>query len=167
MPPDPLPAPSSAPLAATPTGGEEAGSTAAPAAVEEVLSLRISLGEEVVGEVRTRFRFDAARPYEVLLTFHLGRPDEADWVFSRELLRDGLRSLSGQGDVKLWPAYCPCHGSTLHLALESPHGSALLEVSKPKVRAWLDRTYVLVSEEAERAHGPSDAELTALLSGGR
>lgn len=55
----------------------------------------------------------------------------------------------------------------MHLALESPHGSALLEVSKPKVRAWLDRTYALVSEEAERAHGPSDAELTELLSGGR
>ncbi|MFI6844483.1 SsgA family sporulation/cell division regulator [Kitasatospora sp. NBC_00085] len=167
MPPDPLPAPSSAPLAATPTGGDEAGSTAAPAAVEEeVFMLRISLGEEVVGEVRTRFRFDTERPYEVLLTFHLGRPDEADWVFSRDLLRDGLRSLSGQGDVKLWPAYCPCHGSTLHLALESPHGSALLEVSKPRVQAWLDRTYVLVSEQAEQAYGPTDAQLSALLAGG-
>ena len=58
--------------------------------------------------MRTRFRYDPERPYEVLLTFHLGRADEADWVFSRELLRDGLRGLSGQGDVKLWPAYCPC-----------------------------------------------------------
>ncbi|MFD7827752.1 SsgA family sporulation/cell division regulator, partial [Kitasatospora sp. NPDC059803] len=134
--------------------------------VEEVLMLRISLGEEVVGEVRTRFRFEAARPYEVLLTFHLGRPDEADWVFSRELLRDGLQALSGQGDVKLWPAYCPCHGSTLHLALESPHGSALLEVSKPRVQAWLDRTYALVSAEAERVCGPTDAQLAALLAGG-
>lgn len=166
MPPDPLPAPSSAPLAATPTGGDEAGSTAAPAAVEEVLTLRISLGEEVVGEVRTRFRFDPQRPYEVLLTFHLGRPDEADWVFSRDLLRDGLQTLSGQGDVKLWPAYCPCHGSTLHLALESPHGSALLEASRPRVREWLDRTYAAVSEEAEHAYGPTDAQLSALLSGG-
>ncbi|MGW6916620.1 SsgA family sporulation/cell division regulator [Kitasatospora sp. NPDC054939] len=163
---DPLPAPSSAPLAATPTGGDEAGSTAAPAAVEEVLTLRISLGEEVVGEVRTRFRFEAARPYEVMLTFHVGRSDEADWVFSRDLLRDGLGALSGQGDVKLWPAYCPCHGSTLHLALESPHGSALLEVSRPKVQSWLDRTYALVSEEAERAYGPTDAQLSALLAGG-
>ncbi|MFD4395499.1 SsgA family sporulation/cell division regulator [Kitasatospora sp. NPDC059811] len=166
MPPDPLSAASSAPLAATPTGGDGDGSTAAPAAVEEVLMLRISLGEEVVGEVRTRFRFEAARPYEVLLTFHLGRPDEADWVFSRELLRDGLQALSGQGDVKLWPAYCPCHGSTLHLALESPHGSALLEVSKPRVQAWLDRTYALVSAEAERVCGPTDAQLAALLAGG-
>ncbi|MFJ6382141.1 SsgA family sporulation/cell division regulator [Kitasatospora sp. NPDC092039] len=167
MPPDPLSAASSAPLAATPTGGDGVGSTAAPAAVEEeVLFLRISLGEEVVGEVRTRFRFDAARPYEVLLTFHLGRPDEADWVFSRELLRDGLRTLSGQGDVKLWPAYCPCHGATLHLALESPHGSALLEASKPRVQAWLDRTYALVSEHQERRCGPTDADLAALLADG-
>jgi hypothetical protein len=166
MSPDPLSAASSAPLAATPTGDDGGGSTAAPAAVEEVLMLRISLGEEVVGEVRTRFRFEASHPYEVVLTFHLGRPDEADWVFSRDLLRDGLRSLSGQGDVKLWPAYCPCHGSTLHLALESPHGSALLEASKPRVQAWLDRTYGLVSAEEERDCGPTDDQLAALLAGG-
>ncbi|MFJ9695675.1 SsgA family sporulation/cell division regulator [Kitasatospora sp. NPDC101183] len=165
MPPDPLSAASSAPLAATPTGGD-GDSTAAPAAVEEELMLRISLGDELVGEVRTRFRFDAARPYEVLLTFHLGRPDEADWVFSRDLLRDGLHTLSGQGDVKLWPAYCPCHGPTLHLALESPHGSALLEAPKPTVQAWLDRTYALVPADQEHDCGPTDAQLAELLSGG-
>ncbi|MFF1873355.1 SsgA family sporulation/cell division regulator [Kitasatospora herbaricolor] len=166
MPRDPLPAPSDASLAATPTGGDEEGSTAAPAAVEEVLTMRIALGDEAVGEVSTRFRFDPQRPYEVLLTFHLGRPDEADWVFSRELLRDGLTTLSGQGDVKLWPAYCPCHGATLHVALESPHGSALLEVAKSKVQDWLDRTYAQVSEAAEASCGPTDAQLTALLAGG-
>ncbi|MFI6445246.1 SsgA family sporulation/cell division regulator [Kitasatospora sp. NPDC050543] len=129
-----------------------------------MLKLRISLGDDVVGEVRTLFRYDPERPYEVLLTFHQGRADEADWVFSRELLRDGLRALSGQGDVKLWPAYCPCHGSTLHLALESPHGSALLEASKPRVQAWLDRTYTVVSAQAEADYGPTDAQLSALLA---
>ncbi|WP_371479082.1 SsgA family sporulation/cell division regulator [Kitasatospora sp. NBC_00315] len=164
MPRDPLPAPSDAPLAATPTGGDEEGSTAAPAAVEEVLTMRIALGDDAVGDVRTRFRFDPHRPYEVLLTFHLGRPDEADWVFSRDLLRAGLTTLSGHGDVKLWPAYCPCHGSTLHVALESPHGSALLEVARPTVQAWLERTYAQVSAAAEAAYGPTDAHFAALLA---
>lgn len=88
--------------------------------VEEILTLRIALGRDKVGTVPTRFRYEPARPYEVLVTFHLGRPDEVDWVFSRELLRDGLIGLTGQGDVRLWPAHCPCHGATLHLALESP-----------------------------------------------
>ncbi|GAA4868343.1 SsgA family sporulation/cell division regulator [Kitasatospora terrestris] len=165
MPCDPLSASPDQPLAATPTGGEQGRRTAPPAVVEEVLTLRIALEQDLVGEVRTRFRYDACRPYEVRLTFHLGRPDEADWVFSRELLRDGLDSLSGQGDIKLWPAYCPCHGSTLHIALESPHGSALLEVSKPQVRAWLEQTYACVSEDEESALLPTDAELAALLDG--
>ncbi|MER5636649.1 SsgA family sporulation/cell division regulator [Kitasatospora sp. NPDC002227] len=129
------------------------------------MTLRIALDQDLVGEVRTRFRYDPERPYEVLLTFHLGRADEADWVFSRELLRDGLRGLSGQGDVKLWPAYCPCHGSTLHLALESPYGSALLEASKPRVKAWLDRTYRSVSQAQEEAALPTDAQLASLLQG--
>lgn len=165
MPRDPLSAASTPPFAATPTGDEAGLSAAAPAVVEEVLTLRIALDRDLVGEVRTRFRYDPERPYEVLLTFHLGRSDEADWVFSRQLLRDGLRSLSGQGDVKLWPAYCPCHGSTLHLALESPYGSALLEVSKPKVKDWLDRTYAIVSELAEASAGLTDAQLEELLAG--
>ncbi|GAA2742597.1 hypothetical protein GCM10010440_18490 [Kitasatospora cinereorecta] len=166
MPRDPLSASSRQPLAATPTGDEPGRPTAPPAVVEEVLTLRIALEQDLVGEVRTRFRYDAERPYEVRLTFHLGRPDEADWVFSRELLRDGLESLSGQGDIKLWPAYCPCHGSTLHLALESPHGSALLEASKPRVRAWLLRTYEAVPTGQESVGLPTDDQLAELLAGG-
>ncbi|GAA1136081.1 hypothetical protein F4556_001861 [Kitasatospora gansuensis] len=166
MPRDPLSAASNPPFAATPTGDEAVRPDIEPGPVEEILMLRIALDEDSVGEVRTRFRYDPDRPYEVLLTFHLGRSDEADWVFSRDLLRDGLQSLSGQGDVKLWPAYCPCHGSTLHLALESPHGQALLEASKPRVKDWLDRTYACVSAEDEAAAGPTDDQLAALLSEG-
>ncbi|MFJ8044309.1 SsgA family sporulation/cell division regulator [Kitasatospora sp. NPDC096147] len=165
MPLDPLSAASNPPFAATPTGDEAVGPDVVPGPVEEVLTLRIALDEDSVGEVRTRFRYDPERPYEVLLTFHLGRSDEADWVFSRELLRDGLNGLSGQGDVKLWPAYCPCHGATLHLALESPHGQALLEAPKPRVQAWLERTYASVSAEAEALAGPTDSQLAALLDG--
>ncbi|MFD7643681.1 SsgA family sporulation/cell division regulator [Kitasatospora sp. NPDC059795] len=163
MPRDPLSAPSDQPLAATPTGGEPAGA-AATGVVEETLVLRIALEEEQVGEVRTRFRYDAAAPYEVRLTFHAGRPDEADWVFSRELLRDGLDSLSGQGDVKLWPTHCPCHGLTLHVALESPYGSALLEASRPQVKAWLERTYRIVPDGQEDELLPSDEELAQLIA---
>ncbi|MGW4383996.1 SsgA family sporulation/cell division regulator [Kitasatospora sp. NPDC004531] len=162
MPRDPLPAPSDQPLAATPTGGEPAAAVA-PTVVEETLLLRIALDEEQVGEVRTRFRYDAAAPYEVRLTFHPGRPDEADWFFARDLLRDGLDSLSGQGDVKLWPTHCPCHGLTLHVALESPHGSALLEASRPQVKAWLERTYLIVPDGQEPELSPSDEELARLL----
>jgi hypothetical protein len=164
MPRDPLSVPTD-PIAATPTGDDRDRRPAAPAVVDEVLTLRIALDDDQVGEVRTRFRYDTARPCEVLLTFHLGRLDEADWVFSRELLRDGLAGLSGQGDIKLWPAYCPCHGSTLHMALDSPHGSALLEASRPRVRDWLERTYAAVSAEQEGAAGPSDDDLAALLAG--
>ncbi|RKE21705.1 SsgA family sporulation/cell division regulator [Streptomyces sp. TLI_171] len=166
MPCDPPSAPSDQPIAATPTGGGRDGATAPPSVVEEVMVLRIALDQDLVGDVRTRFRYDAAAPYEVRLTFHLGRSDEADWVFSRDLLRDGLESLSGHGDVKLWPAHCPCHGATLHLALESPHGSALLEASRPQVSAWLERTYTAVPDDQIIELLPSDAELAALLADG-
>ncbi|MGW4698429.1 SsgA family sporulation/cell division regulator [Kitasatospora cineracea] len=166
MPCDPLSAPSDQPVAATPMGGDRDGAAVPPAVVEEVLLLRIALDQDLVGEVRTRFRYAAAAPHEVRLTFHLGRPDEADWVFSRDLLRDGLEALSGQGDVKLWPASCPCHGATLHLALESPHGSALLEASRPQVRAWLERTYTVVPDGGAAELLPSDEELAELLAGG-
>ncbi|MFI1519659.1 SsgA family sporulation/cell division regulator [Kitasatospora cineracea] len=166
MPCDPLSAPSDQPVAATPMGGDRDGAAVPPAVVEEVLLLRIALDQDLVGEVRTRFRYAAAAPHEVRLTFHPGRPDEADWVLSRDLLRDGLEALSGQGDVKLWPASCPCHGATLHLALESPHGSALLEASRPQVRAWLERTYTVVPDGGAAELLPSDEELAELLAGG-
>lgn len=165
MPRDPLSVPAD-PIAATPTGGDPGRFRTAGAVLEEVMTLRIALDDDQVGAVRTRFRYDTGRPFEVLLTFHLARPDEADWVFSRELLRDGLDALSGQGDIKLWPASCPCHGETLHIALDSPHGSAMLEASREDVRVWLDRTYALISAEEElTAAGPTDAELATLLAG--
>lgn len=164
MPRDPLPASTGTPHPATP-GARPKPPFRPVLPVEEILTLRIALGRDQVGSVPTRFRYESERPYQVLVTFHLGRPDEVDWVFSRELLRDGLRGLTGHGDVRLWPAHCPCHGATLHLALESPYGSALLEASAPRISAWLDRTYVEVPEGAEPDCGPTDAQLTDLLLG--
>ncbi|WP_051966188.1 SsgA family sporulation/cell division regulator [Kitasatospora mediocidica] len=164
MPRDPLSASPHAPHPVTP-GASSALPSRRAASVEDVLTLRIALGRDKVGTVPTRFRYEPQRPYEVLVTFHLGRPDEVDWVFSRELLREGLRGLTGHGDVRLWPAHCPCHGATLHLALESPYGSALLEASAPRIRDWLDRTYAEVPEGTEPDCGPTDAQLSQFLFG--
>ncbi|GAB2746746.1 SsgA family sporulation/cell division regulator [Kitasatospora kifunensis] len=168
MPRDPLSASSGAPYPVTYPATQAARPQlpVRPAMpVEEILTLRIALGRDKVGTVPTRLRYEPTRPYEVLVTFHLGRPDEVDWVFSRELLRDGLTGLTGQGDVRLWPAHCPCHGATLHLALESPYGSALLEASAPRVRDWLEQTYAEVPEGAEPDCAPTDEQLTAFLFG--
>jgi hypothetical protein len=120
---------------------------------------------ETGAEIPTRFRYDAAEPFAVRLTFHAGAPEEAAWVFARELLASGLRGPAGKGDVRVRPSYCPDRGAVIRLALDSPHGSATLEAVAAEVERWLQRTFALVPAGAEVSSFPSDQELAHLTGG--
>ncbi|MFJ6215743.1 SsgA family sporulation/cell division regulator [Streptomyces sp. NPDC092296] len=133
--------------------------------VESLLTLHMVFDGDRVAEVPTRFRYDAAEPFAVRLAFHADEYDEAEWVFARELLADGLRGPSGEGDIRLWPSHCPEHGAVVTIALESPHGSAVLEAVTADLRQLLERSYAVVPPGSEVSALPSDEELARLTGG--
>ncbi|HEX3732523.1 MAG TPA: SsgA family sporulation/cell division regulator [Mycobacteriales bacterium] len=82
------------------------------------------------------------------------------WSFSRELLREGLHSPSGYGDVRIWPW---SGNRSVAIALSSPDGYALFEAPRRVVKQFLERTYSCVGEGREDQHIDVDAALIELL----
>ena len=122
--------------------------------------------------------YDSADPFAVRVRFGDGGEDDVDaalydgpdddggveWLLSRDLLRAGLTSPVGEGDVRLWPARGGL--DVLFLQLRAPSGEALFELSGAVVGDFLRETEVLVPAGAESDLLLVDDELSALLRGG-
>ncbi|GGJ58909.1 SsgA family sporulation/cell division regulator [Streptomyces brasiliensis] len=112
------------------------------------------------------FRFDPDMPAVITVEFLAERGPSFIWRIGRELLHRGLTSMSGCGDVRMWPALPreqPSPSSSW-LLLESQEVEALFEVPIGPLAEWLDATYRITSAEAELADLNWDGFLMALLN---
>jgi hypothetical protein len=107
--------------------------------------------------------YDANDPYAVHAIFRTGSSEGVEWVFARELLARGSVAPCGDGDVRVWPA-AEGSGDTVHIALASPDGEALLAAPAAELVAFVDRTYDVVPEGYESWHLDVDSAIAALLS---
>ncbi|MFF4353652.1 SsgA family sporulation/cell division regulator [Streptomyces sp. NPDC001530] len=98
--------------------------------------------------IRAEFRFDADMPAVITVEFLAERGPSLIWRIGRELLHHGLTSMSGCGDVRMWPAL-PRERPSSWLLLESQEVEALFEVPVAPLAEWLDATYRVTSAEAE------------------
>jgi Streptomyces sporulation and cell division protein, SsgA len=122
--------------------------------------------------------YDSADPFAVRVRFGDGGADDIDttsydipdddagveWLLSRDLLRAGLTSPVGEGDVRLWPARGGL--DVLFLQLRAPSGEALFELSAAVVGDFLRETDLLVAAGTESDLLRVDDELSVLLRGG-
>jgi hypothetical protein len=93
--------------------------------------------------VRSRWTYNAAEPFTIAVSFQSEDDVWVEWVFSRDLLVNGLTGSAGIGDVRLRPRRT--HGRTaLQLEIESPEGHALLELDRESVQRFLEATIKLV-----------------------
>jgi hypothetical protein len=115
--------------------------------------------------VRASLRYHQDDPYAVHVMFHPGNPDaeQVNWSFSRDLLAAGLVEPSGIGDVRVWPWSTP-RGDAIALALSSPDGNALFEVSRSLVSRFLRRSYGVVPKGKEGGCLDLDSAVTKLLA---
>ena len=111
--------------------------------------------------VSTTLCYDATDPYAVRAVFVVGGC-AIEWVFARDLLADGLRSLSGAGDVTVW-SYVEGGTRYVWIGLSSPTGRALLRGREVAVHAFLQQTYAMVPAGAESGCLDLDREMQALL----
>ncbi|MEV6740746.1 SsgA family sporulation/cell division regulator [Streptomyces sp. NPDC051104] len=112
--------------------------------------------------MRAKFRFDPDTPAVITVEFLAERGPNLIWHIGRELLHRGVTSMSGCGDVRMWPTL-PGERPSSWLLLESEEVEALFELPTAPLTEWLDATYRIVSAEAEMDGLNRDGFLRELL----
>ncbi|RAJ45499.1 sporulation and cell division protein SsgA [Kitasatospora sp. SolWspMP-SS2h] len=112
--------------------------------------------------VTGQLRFDPALPYGVGLAFPPQHPGDEDvvWWFGRELLAEGRRAPSGEGDVRIAPGV---DGRVL-ITLGARGERALISIPADTVAAFLVDTFAEVPPGTESAHLDLDLGLARLLA---
>ncbi|MER6120977.1 SsgA family sporulation/cell division regulator [Streptomyces sp. NPDC001743] len=114
--------------------------------------------------MRAKFSFDPDAPAVVTVEFLAERGPSLSWGVGRELLHLGLRSMSGSGDVRMWPTLSQESPSSW-LLMESEEVEALFEVPTSSLADWLAATYRVIPSEVEMDGLDWDGFLRELLSG--
>jgi hypothetical protein len=130
--------------------------------VEAAVQLRLVVADADAVPLPVNLRYSATDPYAVRAVFS-GDGMEVEWVFARDLLRQGLSNPTGDGDVHVWPSWGTGR-ELLMISLTSPDGQAVLEASADDVRSFLDRTTAVVPDGQESDFLDLDAALGRLLS---
>lgn len=114
--------------------------------------------------MRAKFRFDPEMAAVITVEFLAERGPSLIWLIGRELLHRGVTTMSGSGDVRMWPTLPGEHPSSW-LLLESTEVEALFELPTGPLLEWLEITYRKVAAEAEMDGLNWDGFLMDLLSG--
>lgn len=120
--------------------------------------LHVSARQPVTAE----FRFTPESPLAVSVEFRIAGGPRVMWRIGRDLLQQGLYSMSGLGDVQIWPSH-PEDRATVLLQLASGDMAALFELPVPPLAEWLEHTYEIVPAGRELAEVDWDAATTHLL----
>jgi len=112
--------------------------------------------------IRAEFRFDPESPLAVSVEFLVQGGPRVLWRIGRDLLQQGLYSMSGLGDVQVWPSNVE-ERATAWLQLTSGDMAALFELPVPPLAEWLAYTYELVPAGHELAGIDWDVATADLL----
>ena len=95
--------------------------------------------------VQVELRYDTRDPFAVVAAFRTGRAGWVEWVFSRDLLTEGLIDTAGDGDVRIRPS----EGETVEIELSSPSGHATFRALAREVSEFLQRTHEVIEPGSE------------------
>ena len=112
--------------------------------------------------VQVELRYDTRDPYAVIAAFRTGRAGWVEWVFSRDLLADGLLARAGEGDVRIRPA--SGDPEIVVVELSSPSGHAVFEASAQRLAEFLDASYDVVLPGRETLWMNVDGALDQMIS---
>ncbi|HLL08788.1 MAG TPA: SsgA family sporulation/cell division regulator [Nocardioidaceae bacterium] len=131
-------------------------------AVVRALTLELIDDSGVATPLEAELRYDTRDPYAVEATFGAGER-LVTWVFSRDLLAEGLYEPAGDGDVHIWPCLDARGRAVVIVELSSPDGDALLQARSSEVSDFLLKTCEIVPQGDEPGHLDVDAALVRLL----
>ncbi|WP_042394961.1 SsgA family sporulation/cell division regulator [Streptacidiphilus carbonis] len=128
------------------------------------LGIRQILGPSTEQGIGAEFRYDPDSPLTVTVTLLAPSCPPVVWHIGRDLLKEGVRSRSGVGDVKVWRSYRG-ERETVWLRLGPSGGSALFELPAAPLANWLAFTFQLVPAGEEIDPQEFDAFISTLLDG--
>jgi hypothetical protein len=128
------------------------------------IHLNLLVAGETAWTVPSTFRYEPSDPFAVHIAMSAGGY-VVEWIFSRELISEGLTRPAGTGDVHVYPGTNEDGDAIVHLELSSPEGEAVLTVPADELQTFLDATYASVAAGAETGHLDIDAALAELLAG--
>ncbi|WP_328507781.1 SsgA family sporulation/cell division regulator [Streptomyces sp. NBC_00391] len=137
--------------------------------VSAALAMNLHLPQPCPYLVITAFlHYAPESPYAVSVTFPVSRGNEPIvWYMSRDLIRDGLSRLTGEGDVQIGPD--PNGSDDVAFRLQANGLSALLTAPRQPIKDFLQRTAEVVPYGRETAmpgyHSQLHATLARLLTG--
>lgn len=111
------------------------------------------------------FSWEPSDPAAVRVVFHWSPTESVNWVFSRQLLADGIVSFMnlGEGDVKI-------RSYSVHrtaISLSSPEGRAMIVMDTGRIEDFLRATEAVIqtdsTEEMERLNDGVTAALAEFL----
>ncbi len=114
-------------------------------------------GGESDQAVTTTLRYNVFEPFEVTATLSLADAPSVQWMFARDLLREGLVMPTGIGDITVRPTP---HG--MLIGLRSPGGRALLLAPTEPIAEFVQAVYRAVPDGAEGDFFSIEAELDRL-----
>jgi hypothetical protein len=115
------------------------------------------ISDPVLPAVQAELRYNCDDPFAVQMRLSIGQSPAISWVFSRELLTDGLHRPAGIGDVQIYPVE-----DGIAIELRSGDTSATLLAYTPELQTFVDQIWELVPAGAELEHNDLDAELDLL-----
>lgn len=131
--------------------------------VSHDVEMRILLEDGTSQPMPCTMSYHVADPFAVRATFR-SAAGGVTWIFSRELLIDGMAAAVGEGDIKVRPIHAVGR-SLVRIELSSPEGRATLEGPMIPIRAFVDDTLAVLPLGFEWQHLNFDSGLAELLKG--
>ncbi|CAG6394758.1 SsgA family sporulation/cell division regulator [Streptomyces cocklensis] len=126
-----------------------------------MVTVYVSVPDELSAPLPAELHYDMADPYAVRLSLGAPAARPVDWVFARSLLAEGLHRPAGTGDVLVIPQR-HCRPASVCIVLRSAAGAALVDIPASTVAAFLRRTDELVPPGTESPHIDMDRALAEL-----
>ncbi|MFF3734005.1 SsgA family sporulation/cell division regulator [Streptomyces sp. NPDC002476] len=136
--------------------------------VSAAFAMRLRMPQPYPCVLVTAFLYYSRRdPYAVRMTFRLSTGDRpVVWNIGRDLLRDGLTRLAGEGDVQVGPDPTEPHAIFIRLRVDGD--SSILMAQRQPVVDFLQRSAEIVPYGREMAvtgvQTSLDTELTRILA---
>jgi hypothetical protein len=128
------------------------------------IQLRLLVAAGDATTVPTTLVYSPADPYAVRAVMHT-TDGPIEWIFSRDLLHEGLQRPSGVGDLHVAPGTDERGRTFLSLELSTPDGNAVLHADIAAMSTFLADTFRAVPLGEESAHLDIDAALALLVAG--
>jgi sporulation and cell division protein SsgA len=135
-----------------------------PVAVDRSLVVELLDASGASTQLDAGLHYDLHDPFAVTAEFRSG-VSRISWVFSRDLLAEGLFTPCGDGDVCIWPFVDPLGNAAVVIQLSAPDGEALLRARSSEVCEFIQASRQIVAPGTESELVDLDSVIANLLGG--